>query len=173
MDIDAIALDKFLVRVSACLALALSALTGWMIYLVNGFHHANRVTGPVDCIFIMAVSLCKAITQVLLYISRYRRGLLKQPLDETADKDKLEHLYAASVIVFLNTLLIVRLFAWIEHFRARGESMKANSCFVSIAITAFELLFTLYDIRSKREMAESNRKRERERQRKMPRAASR
>lgn len=136
-------IDKLVTGVSAVMALTLWALSGWMIYLFNGFQHLNRVTDQVDCIVIFAIFLCKSLYWRFGSDSRFRHDLLSESPKEASAAKKLDDLYSGFVHIFLDTLVIIRFFAWIEHLNASSESMDVNFCYACIGVTALELLFTL------------------------------
>lgn len=112
--------------------LVFSALGGWLIYLVSGFRHLNLITDQMECIFITVVFLCKAIKGVLMFDPRYVSSFIKKIL-----KGKLPVLYA----VFLDTLLIIRFFAWIEQLKVRDESVNVIFCYGCILVMIVELPF--------------------------------
>lgn len=111
-----------------------SALSGWMIYLVSGFRHLDRVTNQIECILIIVLFLCKVIKGLLFFDPRYVSSFIKKIL-----KGKLPVLYA----VFLDTLLIIRFFAWIEQLKVNDESMNVFFCYGCIVAMIVELPFRL------------------------------
>ncbi|KAF3066926.1 hypothetical protein CFAM422_008897 [Trichoderma lentiforme] len=136
-------IDKPVTGVSAGMALILWALSGWMIYLFNGFQHLNRVTDQVDCIVIFAIFLCKSLYWRFGSDSQFRHDLLGESPKEASAAKKLDDLYSGFVHIFLDTLVIIRFFSWIEHLNASSESMNVKFCCACIGVTALELLFTL------------------------------
>lgn len=136
-------IDKLVTGVSACMALTLWALSGWMIYLFNGFQHLNRVTDQIDCIVIFAIFLCKSLYWRFGSNSQFRHDLLSESPKEASSAKKLDDLYSGFVHIFLDALVIIRFFAWIEHLNASSESMNVKFCYACIGVTALELLFTL------------------------------
>ncbi|KAL7782044.1 hypothetical protein V8C43DRAFT_319278 [Trichoderma afarasin] len=115
-------------------ALIFSALSGWMIYLVSGFRHLDRVTNQIECILIIVLFLCKVIKGLRFFDPRYVSSFIKK-----IQKGDLPVLYA----LFLDTLLIIRFFAWIEQLKVNDESMAVIFCYGCIVFMIVELPFRL------------------------------
>ncbi|KAL6821335.1 hypothetical protein V8C40DRAFT_267687 [Trichoderma camerunense] len=115
-------------------ALVCSALSGWMIYLVSGFRHLNRVTDQVDCIIIIIMCLYKFMEGGALALdSKYRSSVIRK-LDLGNGES-----FSPFSPVFLNTLLIIRFFAWIEQLKTRDESTNVKFCIACIVFTTIDL----------------------------------
>ncbi|KAL6814520.1 hypothetical protein J3E69DRAFT_359243 [Trichoderma sp. SZMC 28015] len=139
--------DKLFIGASAGMALAFSTLSCWMIYLASGFHHLNRVTDQADCIVIIIIFLSKAIHWGLALKTQFRHDFLSKPPKAAAAAKKVDDLSSGVFHICLNTLLIIRFSAWVEHLNAGDKSMNVNFCYACIGVTALGILVTFIGIR--------------------------